>query len=326
MLLLNIVVLIAGFFALIKGADVFVDGSAALAKNFKIPTLIIGLTVVAMGTSAPELAVSVSAGLQGANEIALSNVVGSNIFNILVILGACAVVSPVPVGPVALKRDFPVSLIATFFVLAAVAGPVALNGELIKSDMYSDASRVSRLTAGILLCAFAAYILYLIYDAKKNPAQHDGVDEKMSTLKCFAFIVIGIVMITAGGKAVVYAAREIALAAGVSETLVGLTIVALGTSLPEFVTSIIAARKSQTELAVGNVIGSNIFNLMLVLGTSASIRPIAVNTASVYDLTILATVSVLSYIFCITHRKITRVEGAVMLAIYAGYIVFAAMR
>ena len=135
MLLLNIVVLIAGFFALIKGADVFVDGSAALAKNFKIPTLIIGLTVVAMGTSAPELAVSVSAGLQGANEIAFSNVVGSNLFNLLVVLGACAVISPLPVGPVALKRDYPVSIAVTLFVLAAVGGNTILSGELFKSGM-----------------------------------------------------------------------------------------------------------------------------------------------------------------------------------------------
>ncbi|MBQ3822417.1 MAG: sodium:calcium antiporter, partial [Thermoguttaceae bacterium] len=190
MLLLNIVVLIAGFFALIKGADVFVDGSAALAKNFKIPSLIIGLTVVAMGTSAPELAVSVSAGLQGANEIAFSNVVGSNLFNLLVVLGACAVISPLPVGPVALKRDYPVSIAVTLFVLAAVGGNTILSGELFKSGMYDVVGAVTRPVAGILIAVFAAYILYLIIDAKRNPAPDDGEIAKMSNMKCFAFIVI----------------------------------------------------------------------------------------------------------------------------------------
>ena len=326
MLLLNIVVLIAGFFALIKGADVFVDGSAALAKNFKIPTLIIGLTVVAMGTSAPELAVSVSAGLQGANEIAFSNVVGSNLFNLLGVLGVCAVISPLPVGPVALKRDYPVSIAVTLFVLAAVGGNAILSGELFKSGMYDNVGAVTRPVAGILLAVFAAYILYLIIDAKRNPAPDDGEIAKMSNMKCFAFIVIGLVLIVVGGKAVVYAARELALAAGVSETLVGLTVVALGTSLPELVTSIVAAKKGEMDLAVGNVIGSNIFNIMLILGVSASLRPIAVNAASVYDTAILAAVSILAYISCVSRRRINRIEGVVFLAAYTAAVVFAAVR
>ncbi|MBQ9814034.1 MAG: calcium/sodium antiporter [Thermoguttaceae bacterium] len=325
MLIVHFLILIVGFYALIKGADVFVDGSAALAKNFRIPSLIIGLTIVALGTSAPELAVSLSAALQGSNEIALSNVIGSNIFNLLCILGACAFISSVPVGKDALRRDYPVTIAATLFALIMIAGPCLLNGKLTRSAMYDATGTVSRITGAVLLIAFVAYIVQLIVEAKKNPVD-DEIKDNLATWKCFAFIVVGLIMIAAGGKGVVYSAQAIARAAGVTETLIGLTIVALGTSLPEFVTSLVAARKGQTELAIGNVLGSNIFNLMFVLGTSALIRPIEANAASLYDLAILAAVSVLAYVFAFTRRRVGRSEGAVMIAIYIGYVVFAAMR
>ncbi len=325
MLIVSFLILIVGFVALIKGADVFVDGSAALAKNFRIPSLIIGLTIVALGTSAPELAVSLSAALQGSNEIALSNVIGSNLFNLFCILGACAFIRAVPVGIDALRRDYPVSIIATFFTLIMVAGPCLLNGQLVNGATYDEAGSVGRVVGGCLLTAFVAYIAWLIIEAKQNPVE-DEIKGGLSTWKCFAFIAIGLILIAAGGKGVVYSAQEIARAAGVSETLIGLTIVALGTSLPEFVTSLVAARKGQTELAVGNVLGSNIFNLMFVLGTSALIRPIKANVASLYDLAILASASVLACVFAFTKRRVDRIEGAIMIALYIGYVVFAAVR
>ena len=286
-ILLDVVILIAGFIALIKGADWFVDGAAALAKKLKVPGLIIGLTVVAMGTSAPELAVSTSAAIQGANEIAVSNVVGSNLFNTLMVLGICALIHPLPVGNSVLKRDFPVNLGVTFLLLIGSCYMLFMNGGLLNYSMADNVGLVSRWLGLLLLVIFVCYIAYLIHDARKNPAETEEEYEDMPGWKCFLLIIIGIALIVAGGEAVVYGAKNIALAAGMTETLVGLTIVALGTSLPELVTSIVAARKGETGMAVGNVVGSNIFNVLLILGVSSAIHPIAVNAASVWDLYIL---------------------------------------
>ncbi len=326
MLFLNFAILIIAFVALVKGADIFVDGSSALAKIFKIPSVIIGLTVVALGTSLPELAVSTTAALAGSNEIALSNVVGSNIFNLLFILGLCAAIHPVPVDNVILKRDFPISIIATVLVLLVSSFSSLFSGEFFALGMAENAGLVYRaLAIGLLIC-FVLYILYLIYDAKKNPSQ-DEVDEKIMPLwKSLLFIVIGIVLIIAGGKGVVYSAQNIARAFGMSETLIGLTIVAIGTSLPELVTSIVAAKKGETSLAVGNVIGSNIFNLLFILGLSAAIKPVAVNVASVYDMAILVFATLLSWIFSLSKKQIVRWEGIIMLLCYAVSTAFAILR
>ena len=326
LLFLNFAILIIAFVALVKGADIFVDGSSALAKIFKIPSVIIGLTVVALGTSLPELAVSTTAALAGSNEIALSNVVGSNIFNLLFILGLCAAIHPVPVDNVILKRDFPISIIATVLVLLVSSFSSLFSGEFFALGMAENAGLVYRaLAIGLLIC-FVLYILYLIYDAKKNPSQ-DEVDEKIMPLwKSLLFIVIGIVLIIAGGKGVVYSAQNIARAFGMSETLIGLTIVAIGTSLPELVTSIVAAKKGETSLAVGNVIGSNIFNLLFILGLSAAIKPVAVNVASVYDMAILVFATLLSWIFSLSKKQIVRWEGIIMLLCYAVSTAFAILR
>lgn len=325
MIFLSTVILIAGFVALVKGADIFVDGSASLAHRFRVPSLVIGLTIVALGTSLPELAVSTSAALAGSNEIALSNVVGSNIFNLLVVLGLCAVISPVPVERAVLRRDFPLNVVTTLLVLLAVAFPKLADSSLFSLGMEENAGMVSRLLAISLLVLFVAYIVYLICDAKKHP-----VSEEESSLpplfKSLLFIVIGLLLIIAGGKAVVYAAREIAWSAGMSETLIGLTIVAIGTSLPELVTSVVAARKGETSLAVGNVVGSNIFNLLFILGVSAAIHPVSVNAASVYDLAILAFVTVLSAFFAFSGKRIIRAEGLCMLLMYAASTAFAVLR
>ena len=324
MLVLYIIILIAGFAALIKGADIFVDGSASLARNFRVPSLIIGLTIVALGTSAPELAVSTAAAIQKSNEIALSNVIGSNTFNLLCVLGVCAVIHPVPVEPNILKRDYPVSIVSTVFVLITV-GYEFLYFRLPASDMNAIVGTVSRPVGILLISAFVVYIIYLILNAKKHPVQEE-TEKNISTGKCLLLIVIGIAMIVCGGEAVVYSAKVLARTMGMSETLIGLTIVAVGTSLPELVTSIVAARKGQTELAVGNVIGSNIFNLMFILGISASINPVTVNLASVCDLIILLGVSVLTLFFSVSSRRIGRPEGIVMLAIYISDVLFAVVR
>ncbi|MCR4822508.1 MAG: calcium/sodium antiporter [Treponema sp.] len=325
MIFLNIGILIVGFIALVKGADIFVDGSSALASIFKVPSLIIGLTIVALGTSMPELAVSTSAALAGSNEIAFSNVVGSNMINLLGVLGLCAVIHKVPVDSVIVKRDFPFSILSTIVVFLVLSLSVLIDGSFFTIKMSETAGMVSRPLALTLLFVFVLYILYLIYDAKKHPVEEEGV-KFLPLWKCILFIIIGLVCITAGGKAVVYSAQNIARFFGMTETLIGLTVVAIGTSLPELVTSIVAARKGETSLAVGNVVGSNLFNLLFILGISASIHPFSVNAASIYDTAILIFISILVWIFSITKKEINRAEGIIMLLCYAGETVFAILR
>ena len=304
--------LVVGFIALIKGADWFVDGSSALARNFRVPGVIIGLTIVALGTSAPELAVSVSAALQGANEIALSNVVGSNI-------------RTVPVEEGILKRDFPLSMIVTALVLLMTCFASILSGSFLRGKMEDRAGIVSRVTGIVLLAVFIGYIILLIYDAKKHPDTEE-TGEMIPLWRCFLLIAVGLILIIAGGQAVVYSAKVIAGALGMTETLIGLTIVAVGTSLPELVTSIVAARKGEAGLAVGNVVGSNIFNLLFILGISSAIHPIAVNVASVFDMMILLVVSILTCAFSVRGKSIRRTEGVFMVFIYIADMVFAVLR
>lgn len=320
----QIVLLIAGFVALIKGADIFVDGSSSLAGIFKVPSVIIGLTIVALGTSAPELAVSTSAALRGSNEIALSNVIGSNLFNLLMVLGICAIIKPVPIDHVIKKRDFPFSIITTVLLFAVLGIGVAQGAGLADVQMTDNVSEVTRLIGIAALAVFVAYIVILILSAKKNRADEEPV-KTMSPLKSVLFILLGVGLIIAGGQFVVNSAKYIAAAFGMSETLIGLTIVAVGTSLPELVTSVVAARKGENGLAVGNVVGSNLFNLLFILGISATLHPIPVNMASMADLAILIAVSVLVYLFSVTKR-INRAEGVVMVLCYAATVVFAALR
>lgn len=323
-MVLQIVLLLVGFAALVKGADIFVDGSSSLAAIFKVPSVIIGLTIVALGTSAPELAVSTSAALKGSNEIALSNVVGSNLFNLLMVLGVCAVIKPVPIDRVIRKRDYPFSIVTTVLLFVVLGFSMLGKVDFGTVKMADNVSEVTRPIGIGIVVVFIAYIGTLIYAAKKKPS-HEKPVKKMTPFKSILFILLGLVLIVAGGQFVVNSAKYIAASLGMSETLIGLTVVALGTSLPELVTSIVAARKGENGLAVGNVVGSNIFNLLFILGVSATLHPIPVNFASMCDFAILIFVSALVYLFALT-RNINRREGVIMILLYIGTVVFAAIR
>ncbi len=324
MIFLNIVILIIGFVALIKGADIFVDGSTGIARLFHVSGLVIGLTIVALGTSAPELAVSTAAALQGSNEIALSNIIGSNLFNTLMVLGISAVMRSLPVEKSVVKRDFPVFIAASVFVLL-VTGHSVLPFKFISMGMSENTGALVRPAAILLLIGFMVYLASLVIAAKKNPEEQKDTGN-ISVLKCIIMILFGIALIVAGGQAVVNSAKSIAAALGLSETLIGLTVVAIGTSLPELVTSLVAAGKGETGLAVGNAIGSNIFNIMFILGVSCSINPVNANVASTWDMLIMILIGILTWIFCISSREIKRAEGLIMVLCYIGTMVFAIMR
>ena len=232
-MIFNILLLILGFIALVKGADWFVLGSSDVAKNLKVPSLIIGLTIVAFGTSAPELAVSLTAAIEGANEISVSNVVGSNIFNILIVLGVCAIIKPLTVDNKILKRDMPISLIITVFTLIACINNSVLNKiDMQALNVNENVGMVYRWVGMALLIGFVAYLYLLIRDARNSGADDENTDS-LPMLKCIVIIIIGLALVIGGGKLVVDNAKELARMAGMTETLIGVTIVAAGTSLPE---------------------------------------------------------------------------------------------
>lgn len=304
---LSILLLLVGFVLLIKGADFFVDGSSSVAKLIGIPGFVIGLTVVAMGTSAPEAAVSISAGLKGSNEIAVSNVIGSNIFNLLVVAGICAVIKPYKIEHELLRRDFPVNVVVSVVLLL----------------MALASSRISRFNGALMLFLFIVYIAYIVYVAFKNRETQDSEDVKtMSPLLSVIAIVGGLAAVIFGGDMVVDNATAIAQELGWSETFIGLTIIAIGTSLPELVTSIVAARKGESGLAMGNVIGSNIFNIMLILGLSSSIHPIPIDTNGIINIGILIGVTALIYVACLIKKGMGRVVGIASVLGYAGYTAY----
>lgn len=311
--------LVVGFVLLIKGADLFVEGSSSVAKIFKVPTVIIGLTIVAMGTSAPETSVSISAALQGANEIAVSNVVGSNFFNLLVVVGVCALLQPINITKSLIKRDYPYSIFATVLILAFLVIGLFVSGQ----------PQLTRIDGIILLVAFVFYLVILIRFTLISIATGHKVDvEEVKTRSLpvsIIFIVIGLAGVIYGGDFVVNSATAIATTFGMSNTLIGLTIVAIGTSLPELVTSIVAAKKGEADLALGNVIGSNIFNLLLVLGISSTVHTIEVKFDSIIDTSLLLIVNVV--VLAIVLKKKSSIGKGVgvfmilMYVVYTGYII-----
>ena len=293
--MLTYILLILGFILLIKGADLFVDGSSSIARLLRIPAAVIGLTIVAFGTSAPELSVSCSAALAGQNEIAISNVLGSNIFNLMVVTGACAAISAIPVNEGILKREFPFSIVAAALLLIfSLFGFGRLN--------------IGRLEGLTLLVLFVLFVAIQVRDALKSRSENaeDPMEEVLSPLKSIVFVVIGCIMIIYGGNFVVDSASEIAANFGLSETLIGLTVVAFGTSLPE--------------------LGSNIFNILMILGLSTSIHPVALQPSAVYDCIILMIFSILVLFFCWSKKRLARGEGIFMIILYAIYTVYIIMR
>lgn len=301
------IMLIVGFILLIKGADYFVEASSSIAKALRVPSIIIGLTIVAFGTSAPELAVSVTAAIGGNNDIAVGNVIGSNLFNLLVVLGVCGVILPMKVK---LRWDY----IATLLVAGILYLLIAFDLELSRADGI------------LLLILFVVFIGLTIRDALINRIQSTEEFELLSAGRCILYIVGGLAAIVFGGDLVVDNASKIASSFGLSQNLIGLTIVALGTSLPELVTSVVASKKGENGLAIGNVIGSNLFNILMVLALSATISPITINPLSVQDTMILIVSTIVTLILCRRKNEISRMDGVVMLLIYTAYTAFIIFR
>lgn len=303
----NIILLLVGFVLLIKGADFFVDGSSSVAKLLGIPGFVIGLTVVAMGTSAPEAAVSITAGISGSNEIAISNVVGSNMFNLMVVAGLSAVIKPFKIENTLLKRDFPVNVAACVALLA----------------MTMLAGSLGRLDGFILLGIFVGYLAFVLIKAFKNrETDADSEVKIMSPVLSIICIIGGLAAVIFGGDLVVDNAVAIAQKLNWSETFIGLTIIAIGTSLPELVTSVVAAKKGESGLALGNVIGSNLFNIMLILRLSSAINPIATDRSVIINVIIMTIFTALIYIFCAIKKSMGRVAGGICVAGYAAYTAY----
>ena len=315
-LFIRILFLIVGFVLLIKGADAFVDGASDFARRFKIPPLVIGMTIVAFGTSAPEAAVSIAAGIKGSNDIAISNVIGSNIFNLLMVAGICALYKPLPVHKIAIERDFPFSILIV----------IALAALCLDRSSGAEAMMISRSNGIILLLFFCIFMYFNVKDGLNGtPPMIEEEKERrlwISTL----LLVFGLAGIILGGQLVVDCSKFIARAAGVSETVIGLTVVALGTSLPELVTSIVAARKGETDIAVGNVIGSNVFNILFVLGLASVVRPMLVGMDAIYDMLVFIVLALIVYMSSLFTKKINRPMGIFMGLCYAAYMFYIFMR
>ena len=300
--------LLVGFFFLVKGADVFVDGASSVAKILKIPSVVIGLTIVALGTSAPEAAVSLTASLSGNNEISLGNIIGSNLFNLLVVIGVCAVIFPVATSLEILKRDMVWNIVSSAALFALI-----LDG------------RISRTEGALLLAGMAVYLLLLICNALKN--RLEGEEEvPMSVFQSLIFIGLGLAAVVLGGRMVVDNASLIASAWGMSDTLIGLTIVAIGTSLPELVTSVVASRKGDSGIAIGNAVGSCLFNILFILGMTSAITPIAASPELMIDIGILTAVTILMFIVSRSKMQTSRLEGAVCVLGYIAYSAYIIMR
>ncbi|MCR4782200.1 MAG: calcium/sodium antiporter [Lachnospiraceae bacterium] len=322
--------LVLGFIFLVKGADFFVDGSSSVAKKLRVPSLIIGLTIVAMGTSLPEFSVSLSAAIKGQNALAISNVIGSNMFNLMVVLGFSALFQPLLVSRDVFKRDYPLSIIAT--------------GMLFVFGFTS--MKLDRLEGAVMFACLIIYLVVVVREAmkvRKAVSSHTADVETMqleaeaddetnevaketSTLLSIIYIIGGAIAIKFGGEWVVDGAVTIAKAFGISQNIIGLTIVAMGTSLPELVTSVVAARKGELDMSIGNVVGSNIFNIFGVLGMSGAISSISVISDNLIDLVILVVFSLIVGVLGFTKRKITKGEGVGMLVLYAIYAVYICIR
>lgn len=302
---LQIVFLALGFFLLVKGADWFVDGASGLARKLGIPQLVIGLTIVAMGTSLPEAAVSISAALRGNAEITIGNIVGSNILNILIILGVTALIAMLKVADSTVRYEIPFMIVVTFVLLW----------------LGYTGGQVTWLEGVILWVLFLLYLRYLYMMAKKGK-EEEREAEQLSTAKIIGLILAGVVMIVAGSNFAVEGASNLAKALGISQRFIGLTIVALGTSLPELVTSVSAARKHNADIAIGNIVGSNIFNILFIVGTTALITPVTFASGFVVDTLIAAAVGILLFVCVARTKELRKKAGIVMLLAYILYFLY----
>lgn len=302
---LQIVFLALGFFLLVKGADWFVDGASGLARKLGIPQLVIGLTIVAMGTSLPEAAVSISAALRGNAEITIGNIVGSNILNILIILGVTALIATLKVADSTVRYEIPFMIVVTFVLLW----------------LGYTGGQVTWLEGVILWVLFLLYLRYLYMMAKKGK-EEEREAEQLSTAKIIGLILAGVVMIVAGSNFAVEGASNLAKALGISQRFIGLTIVAFGTSLPELVTSVSAARKHNADIAIGNIVGSNIFNILFIVGTTALITPVTFASGFVVDTLIAAAVGILLFVCVARTRELRKKAGIVMLLAYILYFLY----
>lgn len=307
MIILQLLLLVVGFVLLMKGADMFVDGAGKVAIKFGIPEIIIGLTIVALGTSLPEAAVSITSALKGASDLSIGNIFGSNIMNVLLILGLTSVICVIPVSKKALTFDIPLVIFTT-----CVLGFMCLEDDSL-----------TRIEGIILIAIMIAYVIYLAYRVKKGD-ELEEVPEKDNTpvWKMILFIILGGAMITFGSNLTVNAATAIATSFGVSERIIGLTIVAFGTSLPELVTSVTAALKKKTDIAIGNIVGSNFFNIVFVLGITSTIKTIPCENAFTFDCFAAIATILLLLVLAIPKRKLNKVTGIIMLLCFAGYFAF----
>ena len=303
-IIFDILFIILGVWCVLKGADYLTEGAAAVARRMHIPEMIIGLTIVAAGTSAPELFVSVVSALKGTSDMAVGNVVGSNIMNTMLIVGVAAMVAPMKISKNTVKKDLPFTVAASMLLL------------FLAFDHF-----LGHVGGFMLLAGFALFMAYSIYSASRSP-EPDSNDQvaQMSKLKSAIFVLGGLLLLIVGSNVFVDHASQLALSMGISEGVVGLTVVAGGTSLPELATTVVAARKGQSALAIGNVIGSNVFNILLILGLTATIHPLQIEGITTIDMAVMLLSVSFVWIFCFTRLKVERWEGFVLLIGYLAYL------
>jgi cation:H+ antiporter len=305
-LLVNSVLLILGFALLIKGSDIFVDASVGIAEKLKVPKVIIGLTIVAMGTGAPELVISVTASMRGSNALAVGNIVGSNIFNLMFIIGLCAMVAPMAVKVKDVHKEFWLSIVAAIFLLVL--------------KIFGDGF-ISQVGSFFMVVIFAAYMFFLIRKARADTSSSAATNKKFRKIPVYAFLAIfGLALIIGGGHITVNSATYIADWLGISQRLIAITVVAIGTSLPELVISLMACKKGENEFALGNIIGSNIFNILFILGVAGLISPLEIDDGLMSDTVFLVAGSIIALIFVYTKKRISFPEGLIMVGLFLVYM------
>lgn len=307
---LYIAFIIIGIVLVLWGADRLTDGAVAIAERMEIPQIVIGLTIVAVGTSAPELCVSLVSALKGTADLAVGNVVGSNIFNSMLIVGVAAMVAPMTILPSTVRKDIPFSLVAS----VSLATMILMDGD------------ISRLDAAILFAAFLLFMYVTVKGARGSHAEEQSEPKNYTPLKASLYILLGLVCLIVGSNVFVYGATEVAATLGVSEAVIGLTIVAGGTSLPELATSVVSARKGQSGIAIGNVLGSNVFNILMILGLTGIICPMQVHDITYIDLSVLVGSMFLLWLFSYTKYTVARWEGAVLTCIFIAYMTWLVLK